>query len=123
MHLLVHLLIAGMICVSAETQPLIVVTNLEQVANVPADVRGLRVRLPNPTDADILAAVLKHAPHILRLEIDHPGNGVPLKAIEMLSRFQKLEHLEFVGDANLDDKTFALIGKLDRLKSLRLKLP
>ena len=118
-----HLLIVGMICTATETQPLIVVTNPEQAANVPVDVQGLRVRLPNPTDADILATVLKHAPHIRRLEIDHPGNGVPLKAVEMLSRFQKLEHLEFVGDANLDDKTFALIGKLNRLKSLRLKLP
>ncbi|MEO1995668.1 MAG: hypothetical protein ABGZ17_10380 [Planctomycetaceae bacterium] len=118
-----NLLIVGMICAAAETQPLIVVTNPEQVANVPANVSGLRVRLPNSTDADILAAVLKHAPHIRRLEIDHSGNGVPVKVIEMLSRFQKLKQLEFVGDANLDDKTFALIGKLNRLKSLRLKLP
>lgn len=70
-----------------------------------------------------LVAALRHAPNVRRLNLDHPDHGVPLESIKLLAKFPKLEELFLEGDLGLDDQTVAELGKLDRLKSLRLKVP
>jgi len=48
---------------------------------------------------------------------------LPESAIHLLTKFPKLRDLRITGDANLDEKAFAVLGELEELKSLRLKLP
>ena len=116
-------LFLALACLSAETDRLIVVKTADQAASLPPQVERLRVVLRDRHDQETLAAVLKHAPNLRSLDLYHPDNGVPLKSIELLTKFPKLEDLRFTGDANLDDEAFAALGKLDRLKSLRMKFP
>ncbi|MAG92229.1 MAG: hypothetical protein CMJ48_00545 [Planctomycetaceae bacterium] len=118
-----HVLLLALACVAAEPEPSTVVKNAEEAARLSPKVEALRVVLKNRNDHETLAAVLKHAPNLRRLDVHHPDNGVPVKSIELLTKFTKLEELRFTGDANLDDDAFSIFGKLDRLKSLRMKLP
>ena len=122
-----HTLLLVMACVAADPKPLVVVPwvvvkSADEAAELPKDVANLRVVIRDHRDQTILAAVLKHAPTITHLDLYHPDNGVPT-SIGLLTQFSKLEGLQFTGDANLDDKTFAVLGKLAQLKSLRMKLP
>ena len=117
-----HTLLLVMACLTAAPEPTVVVNNFAEAAKLPEDVVKVRVVMRDHNDATILAAVLKHAPDIKTLELVHPDNGVPAK-FELLAKFTRLEHLHIAGDAGLDDNGFAVLGKLSRLKSLRMKLP
>ena len=56
------------------------------------------------------------------LHIDHPGNRMPIESIRLLREFKKLKRLEFRGDPFLSDEKFVELGKLEQIKSLRLRL-
>ena len=119
-----NVLFLALACLSSADDPfsLIEVKNAGEAASLQPDIETLRVFISLHDDQKTLTAVLKHAPNLRSLDLIHPGNGTPLKNIEFLAKFPKLENLRFSGDANLNDEAFAALGKLDRLKSLRLHL-
>ena len=102
---------------------LVRVTTVEEAKNLPADTKAVEVLMPRLDDPMILASVWQHARNIETLHLDHPANGLPESAIQWLAKFPKLRDLRITGDANLDEKAFAVLGELEELKSLRLKLP
>ena len=102
---------------------ILVVKNAAEAAKLPVGTECVRVEMRRHNDPSALAAVLWRAPNIRLLDLYHPDNGVPAEAIQLLVKFRKLRELRITGDANLDKKAFATIGKLDKLESLRLKLP
>jgi hypothetical protein len=51
----------------------------------------------------------------------HPACGL-LTSIRLLTEFKKLKRLEFRGDPFLSDEKFVELGKLEQIKSLRLRL-
>ena len=118
-----HALLLALACLSADADLLIVVKNADQAADLPPRVERLRVVIWYRDGQETLAAVLKHAPNLRSLDLFHPGNGLPLKNIELLTKFPKLEDLRFTGDASLDNDAFVALGKLDRLQSLFMRLP
>ena len=119
-----NVLFLALACLSSTADPfsLIEVRNAGEAASLQPDVETLRVFISYRDDQKTLTAVLKHAPNLRNLDLIHPGNGTPLKNIELLAKFPKLENLRFTGDAGLNDDSFAALGKLDRLKSLRMHL-
>lgn len=117
-----HVLLLSIACLTAEPTTAVVVKSVEDAARLPKGVTHVRVVIPGQNDTAVLAAVLKNAPAIRKLELHHPANGVPA-AMSLLLKFRMLEELQFTGDANLDDKGFATLGKLIWLKSLNMSLP
>ena len=119
-----NVLFLALVCLSSNTDPfsLTEVKNAGEAASLPPDVKTLRVFISYPDYQKTLTAVLKHQPNLHNLDLVHPGNGVPLKVLELLAKFPKLENLRFSGDADMNDDAFAALGKLDRLKSLRMHL-
>lgn len=112
-------LLLTLTCLTLETDPLVVVENLEEAVLLSPDVTHVRIEMRNH---EMLAAVLKQAPNIRSLELHHPGNKIPLKSLRLLSEFPKLETLRFTGDPFLSDEKFAVLGKLNRLKTLSMSL-
>ena len=113
------LLIATLL-LGVENEPQVVVTNVTEAARLDADSQRVKVVL---RDHETLVAVLKKAPNVRLLEITHPGHKMPLESIKLLASFKKLEEFHFRGDPFLSDEKFVELGKLHRLKTLKLALP
>jgi hypothetical protein len=111
-----------MACISADPAPVVDVKSAQDAAALPRETKCVRVVIPNRNDQTLLAAIFANAPNIKTLILYHPDNGVPV-SIGVLLEFPKLKHLQITGDANLDDQAFAVVGKLKRLKSLKMRLP
>jgi hypothetical protein len=103
-----------------EDEPLVVVKNVAEAARLDRDSKRVQVLL---RDHETLETVLKKAPDLHILVVNHPGHKMPLESIKMLASFKKLEELHFHGDPFLSDEKFEELGKLHRLKSLKMSLP
>ena len=99
--------------------PLVVVETVAEALQLDASTQRLKVVL---RDHETLAAVFKRVPDLPDLLIDHPGNRMPIESIRLLREFKKLNRLEFRGDPFLSDEKFVELGKLEQIKSLRLRL-
>ena len=99
--------------------PLVVVETVAEALQLDASTQRLKVVL---RDHETLAAVLKRVPDLADLHLDHPGNRMPIESIRLLREFKKLNRLEFRGDPFLSDEKFLELGKLEQIKSLRLRL-
>ena len=98
---------------------LVVVETVAEALQLDASTQRLKVVL---RDHETLVAVLKRVPDLADLHIDHPGNRMPIESIRLLREFKKLQRLEFRGDPFLSDEKFIELGRLEQIKSLRLRL-
>jgi hypothetical protein len=98
---------------------LVVVETVAEALQLDASTQRLKVVL---RDHETLVAVLKRVPDLPDLHIDHPGNRMSIESIRLLREFKKLKRLEFRGDPFLSDEKFIELGKLEQIKSLRLRL-
>jgi len=98
---------------------LVVVETVAEALQLDASTQRLKVVL---RDHETLVAVLKRVPDLADLHIDHPGNRMPIESIRLLREFKKLKRLEFRGDPFLSDEKFIELGRLEQIKSLRLRL-
>jgi hypothetical protein len=103
-----------------ENEPPVDVQNVAGVARLDANSQRVKVVL---RDHETLVAVLKKVPNVRQLEIIHPGHKMPLESIKLIASFKKLEELYLRGDPFLSDEKFVELGKLHRLKTLKLALP
>ena len=103
-----------------ETEPQVVVQNVAEAALLDVNTQQVTVVL---RDHKTLVAVLEKAPNVRQLEIRHPGHKMPLESFKLLASFNKLEELNFRGDPFLSDEKFKELGKLHRLKTLKMALP
>ena len=99
--------------------PLVVVETVAEALQLDASTKRLKVVL---RDHETLVAIYKRVPDLPDLHIDHPGNRMPIESIRLLREFKKLKRLEFRGDPFLSDEKFVELGKLEQIKSLRLRL-
>jgi len=99
--------------------PLVVVETVAEALKLDASTQRLKVVL---RDHQTLAAVFKRMPDLTDLHLIHPGNRMPIESIRLLREFKKLKRLEFRGDPFLSDEKFIELGKLEQIKSLRLRL-
>lgn len=98
---------------------LVVVETVAEALKLDASTQRLKVVL---RDHETLVAVWKRIPDLTDLHLDHPGNRMPIESIRLLREFKKLKRLEFRGDPFLSDEKFVELGKLEQIKSLRLRL-
>jgi len=103
-----------------ENEPQVLVQNVAGAAILDADTQRVTVVLRNH---ETLVAVREKAPNVRQLEIRHPGHKMPLESFKLLASFKKLEELHFRGDPFLSDEKFKELGKLHRLKTLKMALP
>ena len=108
------------LCLLAADEPLVVVNNAAEATALKADTQRVRIVM---RDHQTLATVFKQVPSLKYLNLHHPGHRMPLESIKLLARFKKLETLHFEGDPFLSDEKFALLGKLEQLKTLHMALP
>jgi hypothetical protein len=99
--------------------PLVVVETAAEALQLDASTQRLKVVL---RDHETLAAVFKRVPDLADLHIEHPDNRMPIESIRLLREFKKLKRLDFRGDPFLSDEKFVELGKLEQIKSLRLRL-
>ena len=99
--------------------PLVVVQTAAEALKLDANTERLKVVL---RDHETLVAVFKRVPDLADLHLDHPCNRMPIESIRLLREFKKLKRLEFRGDPFLSDDKFIELGKLEQIKSLRLRL-
>jgi len=98
---------------------LVVVETVAEALQLDASTQRLKVVL---RDHETLVAVWKRIPDLTDLHLDHPGNRMPIESIRLLREFKKLKRLEFRGDPFLSDEKFIELGRLEQIKSLRLRL-
>ena len=98
---------------------LVVVETVAEALQLDASTQRLKVVL---RDHETLVAVLKRVPDLADLHLVHPGNRMPIESIRLLREFKKLKRLEFRGDPFLSDEKFIELGRLEQIKSLRLRL-
>ena len=98
---------------------LVVVETVAEALQLDASTQRLKVVL---RDHETLVAVWKRIPDLTDLHLDHPGNRMPIESIRLLREFKKLKRLDFRGDPFLSDEKFIELGKLEQIKSLRLRL-
>jgi len=98
---------------------LVVVETVAEALQLDASTQRLKVVL---RDHETLVAVWKRIPDLTDLHLDHPGNRMPIESIRLLREFKKLKRLDFRGDPFLSDEKFVELGKLEQIKSLRLRL-
>ena len=103
-----------------ENEPQVVVQNVAEAVILDVNTQRVTVVLRNH---ETLVAVLEKAPNVCQLEIHHPGHKMPLESFKLLASFKKLEELNFRGDPFLSDEKFKELGKLHRLKTLKMALP
>jgi hypothetical protein len=99
--------------------PLVMVETVAEALQLDANTTRLKVVL---RDHETLVAVWKRIPDLTDLHLDHPGNRMPIESIRLLREFKKLKRLDFRGDPFLSDEKFVELGKLEQIKSLRLRL-
>ena len=117
--LIMAVLSIGATSLADDPVPLVVVETVAEALQLDASTQRLKVVL---RDHETLAAVFKRVPDLPDLFIDHPGNRMPIESIRLLREFKKLNRLEFRGDPFLSDEKFLELGKLEQIKSLRLRL-
>ena len=117
--LIMAVLSIGATSLADDPVPLVVVETVAEALQLDASTQRLKVVL---RDHETLAAVLKRVPDLADLHLDHPGNRMPIESIRLLREFKKLNRLEFRGDPFLSDEKFLELGKLEQIKSLRLRL-
>jgi hypothetical protein len=99
--------------------PLVMVETVAEALQLDANTTRLKVVL---RDHETLVAVWKRIPELTDLHLDHPGNRMPIESIRLLREFKRLKRLDFRGDPFLSDEKFVELGKLEQIKSLRLRL-
>ena len=109
----------GVTSFSDDLPALVVVETVAEALKLDASTQRLKVVL---RDHETLVAVWKRVPDLTDLHLDHPGNRMPIESIRLLREFKKLKRLEFRGDPFLSDEKFFELGKLEQIKSLRLRL-
>ena len=114
------LFLIAMLVLGVEDEPLVVVQNVAEATRLDKDSKRVQVVLH---DHETLETVLKKSPNIRNLVVIHPGHKMPLESIKLLANFKELEELSFRGDPFLSDEKFKELGKLHRLKSLKMSLP
>ena len=105
---------------AVDDEPLVVVAKPAEAARLDATSERVIVML---RDHETLVTVLEKAPNVRQLEINHPAHKMPLESVKLLASFKKLEELYFHGDPFLNDEKFKELGKLHRLKTLKMSLP
>ena len=110
----------AMLLFGVEDEPQVVVETVAEAGRLDRDSTRVKVVL---RDHETLETVLEKAPNIRSLIINHPGHKMPLESIKLLASFKKLEEFHFHGDPFLSDDKFKELGKLHRLKSLKMALP
>lgn len=97
-----------------------VVTTIEQVEKLDPATTRVTVRMGKHA---LLAALVKRVPRLEALVFEHPGNKVHPRTIALLEAFKDLRALTLTGDMFLYDEEFASLGRLKKLRSLRMALP
>jgi hypothetical protein len=103
-----------------ENEPPVIVSTVTEAARLDTNSQRVIVVL---RDHKTLATVFEKAPNLRQLEIRHPGHRMPLESFKLLASFKKLEELNLRGDPFLSDEKFKELGKLHRLKSMKMDLP
>ena len=109
----------GVTSLADDPPALVVVETVAEALQLDASTQRLKVVL---RDHETLAAVFKRVPDLPDLHIEHPGNRMPIESIRLLREFKKLKRLDFRGGPFLSDEKFVELGKLEQIKSLRLRL-
>ena len=113
------LFLIAMLVQGVEDEPLVVVQNVAEAARLDRDSTRVQVML---RDHETLTTVLEKAPNLHSLVVNHPGHKMPLESFKLLASFKKLEELNLRGDPFLSDEKFKELGKLHRLKSIKMEL-
>lgn len=115
------LLLAGLL---PAQQRVPTICNAAQAEAVPRSTTTVRVEASGRSLTETLRTLQRYAPDLETLCIVHRAcTLIETESLQAIRTLRKLQHLGLEGNAFLRNRDFAELGRLARLRSLRLCLP